>query len=200
MPDHLSQSPRLKAVLVDERPERRAELAATLDAFGCAIVGSASFSDDLIGILEAQDPDVVILDMEAPNRDMLESLATVNVQVPRPVVMFAQEGDSETIRRAVQAGVSAYVVDGIQPHRVRPIVEAAIARFEKFRALEDELQRTRAELADRKVIEKAKGLIMRQRGVSEDEAYRAMRKVAMRSNRRLADVAEGIVAAAELLI
>jgi response regulator NasT len=100
----------------------------------------------------------------------------------------------------VQAGVSAYVVDGIQPHRVRPIVEAAIARFEKFRALEDELQRTRAELADRKVIEKAKGLIMRQRGVSEDEAYRAMRKVAMRSNRRLADVAEGIVAAAELLI
>ena len=185
---------------MDERPERRAELAATLSAFGCAIVASASFSDDLIGILETHDPDVVILDMEAPNRDMLESLATVNVQVPRPVVMFAQEGDSETIRRAVHAGVSAYVVDGIQPHRVRPIVEAAIARFEKFRALEDELQRTRAELAGRKVIEKAKGLIMRQRGVSEDEAYRAMRKVAMRSNRRLADVAEGIVAAAELLI
>lgn len=171
-----------------------------LGEFGCEIMASASFSDDLVSVLRNHDPDVVILDMEAPNRDALESLASVHSQAPRPVVMFAQQGDSETIRRAVHAGVSAYVVDGIQAHRVRPIVEAAIARFEKFRALEDELERTREELEERKVIERAKGLIMRQRGVSEDEAYQAMRKVAMRSNRRLAEVAEGIVAAAELLI
>jgi len=151
-------------------------------------------------LIGAKDPDVIIVDMDAPGRDTLESLAFVQSRIPRPIVMFAQDEGPDTIRRAVQAGVSAYVVDGIQPRRVRPIIEAAIARFERFRALETELVKTRGQLAERKVIDKAKGLIMSQKGVSEEEAYQAMRRLAMRSNRRVVEVAEGIIAAAELLI
>jgi len=116
------------------------------------------------------------MDMEMPSRDTLENLARVQNQVPRPIVMFAQDDDSATIRRAVQAGVSAYVVDGLQTRRVR-----------------------REQLAERKTIEKAKGLIMRQRGVSENEAYQALRKTAMRTNSRIADVAERLIISAELL-
>jgi len=190
----------LRTIVVDAQPQRRQQLELALRDVGCKVVASASFSDDLLALIELNDPDVILIDMAAPSRDTLESLAYVQSHIPRPIVMFAQDDDSETIRRAIQAGVSAYVVDGLQPHRVRPIVEAAIARFEQYRTLEAELARTRERLAERKVIEKAKGLIMRQRGLSEEEAYQAMRKVAMRTNRRLVEVAESLVAAAELLI
>jgi len=190
----------LRALLVDDQPQHVELLKASLREVGCAVVAVASFSDDLVALIGAKDPDVIIVDMDAPGRDTLESLAFVQSRIPRPIVMFAQDEGPDTIRRAVQAGVSAYVVDGIQPRRVRPIIEAAIARFERFRALETELVKTRGQLAERKVIDKAKGLIMSQKGVSEEEAYQAMRRLAMRSNRRVVEVAEGIIAAAELLI
>jgi len=198
-----SQSPStslIRTIVVDEQPQRRDQLAAALSAVGCVVVAAASFEDDLLRLIEREDPDVIIIDMAAPGRDTLESLAYVQSRLPRPIIMFAQDDDSDTIRRAVQAGVSAYVVDGLHAKRVRPIVEAAIARFEKFRSLEQELVKTREQLAERKTIEKAKGLIMRRRGVSEEEAYQAMRKLAMRSNRRLAEIAGSILAAADLLI
>jgi len=198
---HQNKLPRsLKTMVVDAEPDRRELLGQALRDVGCDLVATATIGDNLLALIERTDPDVIIVDMEVPSRDTLESLAHVQSHIPRPIVMFAQDEDSETIRRAVQAGVSAYVVDGLQPRRVRPIIEAAIARFEQYRNLETELVRTREQLAERKTIEKAKGLIMRQRGVSEEEAYQAMRKVAMRSNRRLVEVAESLVAAAELLI
>ncbi len=198
-PQRPSQSS-IRTIVVDEQPQRRDQIAAALSAVGCRVVASASFEDDLVSLIEREDPDVIIVDMAAPGRDTLESLAYVQSRLPRPIVMFAQDDDRETIRRAVRVGVSAYVVDGLQAKRVRPIIEAAIARFEKFRSLERELVKTREQLAERKTIEKAKGLIMRQRGVSEEEAYQAMRQLAMRSNRRLGEVAESIITAAELLI
>jgi response regulator NasT len=190
----------LRALVVDEQPHRIDLLTGALREFGCVVVATAGLNDDLLSLIETHDPDVILMDMDAPGRDTLESLAYVQSRVPRPIVMFAQDDNSATIRRAIQAGVSAYVVDGIQPRRVRPIIEAAIARFERFRSLENELCRTREQLAERKIIEKAKGLIIRQRGVTEEEAYHALRKLAMRSNRRLVEVAESILAAAELLI
>lgn len=189
----------LRAMIVDTDAKRRSLLAHALAEVGCNIVASASMNDNLLPLIEQHDPDIIIMDMDMPSRDTLENLARVQNQVPRPIVMFAQDDDSATIRRAVQAGVSAYVVDGLQTRRVRPIIEAAIARFEQYRGLEAELARTREQLAERKTIEKAKGLIMRQRGLSENEAYQALRKTAMRTNSRIADVAERLIISAELL-
>lgn len=200
MSDTTPSRTRLRIVLVDDREDRRVLLKAALDEVGCQVAACASTDENLLPVIERHDPDVVILDMEAPGRDTLENLAHVQARIPRPIVMFTQDDDGDSIRRAVRAGVSAYIVDGLQGHRVRPIIEAAIARFEHFRALELELEKTRTELQERKLIEKAKGIVMRQRGVSEAEAYQAMRKLAMRSNKRVVDIAESIIAAAELLV
>lgn len=179
-----------------------ARIDAVLSEFACSdcqIVATASATDDLLAAVSRHLPDVVLVDMEAPNRDTLESLRSVQAQTPRPMVMLSQDDDPDTIRRAVQAGVSAYVVDGLHSKRVRPILDAAIARFEHFRELEGELHKTRLQLAERKLIDRAKGLIMAQRGVAEPEAYRLLRKAAMDRNMRLSEVAEQTLAAAELL-
>ena len=138
-------------------------------------------------------------DIDLPSRDTLESLRSVQAADPRPMVMFSQDDNGDTIRRAVQAGVSAYVVDGVQAQRVRPILEAAIARFEQHRRLQAELDRTRSQLEERKKIERAKGIVMMQRGIGEPAAYGLMRKAAMDQNRRLVEIADSIIAAAELL-
>lgn len=177
----------------------RGDVFAQPDWRDCEVVALASASDNLLDKVDRHQPDVVIIDMDAPNRDTLESLRHVQCCIPRPMVMFSQDDDTDSIRRAVQAGVSAYVVDGLQANRVRPILDAAIARFEQLRALETELDEARNKLAERKVIDRAKGLIMTQRGVTEEQAYQLMRRAAMDRNRRLIEVAESIVAAVEIL-
>lgn len=189
----------LRIMLVDDKPERREALASLGLCSECAVVATASPSDDLLEQIARHRPDVILIDMDAPSRDTLENLRSVQSTLPRPMVMFSQDGDRETIRRAVAAGVSAYVVDGVQPHRVRPILDAAIARFEQYRELAQELDKTRTQLQERKQIDRAKGLIMRQRGLSEPEAYQLLRKAAMDRNLRMAEVAEQVIAAAELL-
>ena len=194
------QHRRLRVLLVDDSPQRRASVESSLAGVGCEVVGFASSLDNLVQRVEAADPDVVIMDIESPNRDILDSLRCLQSSTPRPIVMFTQDDDGETITRATRAGVSAYVVDGIGQKRVRPILDAAIERFVQFRDLSQELAKTRAELSQRKVIDQAKGILMKQRGMSEDEAYKAMRNLAMSSNKRLAEVAESVVAAAKLLI
>ena len=112
--------------------------------------------------------------------------------------MFADQGDDEMARQAVRAGVSAYVVDGLQDHRVRPILETAVERFKQFQNLRNELEKTKTTLAERKLVDRAKGLVMQQRGCDEQEAYHSLRKLAMKSNKRLVDIAEAMIAAAEL--
>jgi len=185
-------------MFVDARPSASVEVPDFACDY-CEVVAVASANDDLLAAINDVQPDVVIVDMDAPNRDTLESLRSVQAHTPRPMVMFSQDDDSESIRRAVQAGVSAYVVDGLQSKRVRPILDAAIARFEQYRALESELDKTRSQLAERKTIDRAKGIIMSQRKVSEPEAYQLLRKAAMDRNVRLVEVAENILAAAEIL-
>jgi response regulator NasT len=186
-------------MIVDECHERKLVVAERVAAADCEVVAVIHADDDLLEKIEHFQPDVILIDLDAPGRDSLESLRSVQATHPRPMVMFSQDGDSETIRQAVEAGVSAYVVDGIQSKRVRPILDAAVARFRQFRALEKELDRTRNQLADRKRIERAKGILMNQRKVSEEEAYQLLRKSAMNRNQKLVDVADNIIAAVELL-
>ena len=186
-------------MLIDESQERREVVADLLRSARCDLVARLSPGEDLLEQVDRHRPDVVIVDVDSPSRDTLECLRGVQANTPRPMVMFSQDDNGETIRRAIQAGVSAYVVDGIQAQRVRPILDAAIASFDQYRRLETELDRTRSELAARKKIERAKGVLMNQRGIDEPTAYRLMRKTAMDQNRRLVDIAESVISAAELL-
>jgi response regulator NasT len=198
MPRTTDQKP-LRVMLVDDRAERRVMLDAALGDVGCSLVACVASESDLLAEVERCDPDVILIDVEAPGRDTLEGLETVQANIPRPMVMFSQDDNNETIKRATRAGVSAYVVDGLQAGRVRPIIDAAIARFQHFNFLESELKRARNQLAERKDIDRAKGIIMRQRGVSEEVAYQSMRKLAMDTNQKLSQVARSIIQAAALL-
>lgn len=200
MSDNPKTGKRLRVLLVDDAVERRTSVERSLAEVGCEVVGFASSADNLLLRVEQTNPDVVIMDLESPSRDTLDSLRTVQSSAPRPIVMFTQDDDGETIARATRAGVSAYVVDGISQKRVRAIVDAAIERFVQFSDLSRELAKTRAQLSERKAVDQAKGILMKQRGMSEDEAYRALRKLAMSSNKRIGEIAESVVAAAQLLI
>ncbi len=193
-----SQSP-LTVMLVDDQPARAALLEQALTDHKFTVIARLSSAAGLAEQVARLQPDVIVIDLDSPDRDTLEHMAEVHRDNPRPVVMFADEGDTETIERAVRAGVSAYVVDGLNPARVKPIVDVAIARFREYHALRRELEETRTQLADRKTIERAKGYLMKQRGMSEQEAYSAMRKMAMDRGQRLPEVAANIIAVFELL-
>ncbi len=145
------------------------------------------------------DPDVIFIDLENPNRDVLEHMFEVSRAVKRPIAMFVDQSDQASIEAAIDAGVSAYVVDGLKKERVRPILDTAISRFNAFERLKRELEEAKTQLADRKVIERAKTLLMQTRGLAEPEAYALLRKTAMNQNRRIAEIAESLVLAAGLL-
>ncbi|MDP2829016.1 MAG: ANTAR domain-containing protein [Sulfuricellaceae bacterium] len=189
----------LRILLVDETFERAALLKHALQDNGYKIVAHVSSSADLNGLVEELRPDVIILDTESPDRDTLEHLCIISRDRPRPIVMFTDDGDREKIREAIQAGVSAYVVDGLSSERILPIVEVAIARFNTFQTMRKDLEKAENQLAERKEIERAKGILMKQRGWSEDEAYQAMRKMAMDKGIRLAEVARHLNEVVELL-
>jgi len=189
----------VRVVLVDDEAERAQLVKEALVAQGFQVAAILSTGDDLTRALAGLAADVIIADIDSPDRDTLEAMRTMTFEHARPVVMFAQDGKAETIRAAVEAGVSAYVVDGLKPERVRAVVDVAIARFQQFHALRGELEKAKTSLAERKTIEKAKGILMRRRGCDEDEAYKFMRKTAMDQKLRLIDLAHKIIEAAELL-
>jgi len=141
----------------------------------------------------------VLLDLASPSRDALEQMAAASGSMERPVAMFVDRSDAETTRAAIEAGVSAYVVDGLEKRRIRAIVEMAISRFHAVARLRAELAATREALSERKTIDRAKGLLMKARGLSEEEAYALLRKTAMEKGRKLADIARALIDAAELL-
>ena len=195
-----SDGRKLRVLLIDRSPGRAAILERALKDAGYAVAAKLAGVTNLYNEVERIEPDVIIIDLESPDRDMLEQMREISRDRPKPVVMFAEDDDSDTIRQAVKAGVSAYVVDGLSAKRVKPLMEVAIARFREYQALREELLHAKVSLAERKVVEKAKGLLMRRRGMSEDEAYKALRKMAMDGNKRLAEVAENILAIADILI
>lgn len=155
--------------------------------------------DGLVRKITEIEPDVIVIDLENPNRDQLEHIFQVSRAVRRPIAMFVDRSEAGAIEAAVDAGVSAYVVDGLKRERVKPILDMAISRFNAFNRLSQELEAARNELAERKTIERAKGILMRNRGIGEDEAYRLLRKTAMNQGRRIIEVAEGLVISVGLL-
>ena len=189
----------LRIILVDDHAERAQAVSAALLALDMAVVGIFPTGADLSRHLIELQADVIVADIESPDRDVLESLRQVSFGQGRPVVMFAQDGAPETIRAAIEAGVSAYVVDGLKPERVRSVLDVAIARFAQFQELRAELNKAKSTLAERKLVERAKGILMKRRHCDEDEAYRLMRKMAMDQKSRLVDIANKIIEAAELL-
>lgn len=189
----------LRIMLVDRLPERTNTVEQALSAAGHQVVARVMAGGDLAADVAAVSPDVIIVDIDSPDRDTLEHMRTISRERPRPVVMFTNDDNAATIRSAVRAGVSAYVVDGLHASRVLPVLEVAIARFEEFQAMREELEQTKSTLAERKLIERAKGILMRQTRMDEEAAYKAMRKMAMDRNIKLVDLARTLIAAAELL-
>ena len=192
-------SDRITIVVVEEDRERAIAIVDALRASGpydVHVIGNASSLARRIGALA---PDVVLIDIDNPTRDMLEELTLASGPLERPVAMFVSGAASGLAREAVEAGLSAYVVDGMQPERLKPVLDAAIARFQMVRQMRRELAETRRALEERKVIDRAKGLLMKARGVEEEEAYALLRKAAMDQGRRVAEVAEALVTASGLL-
>jgi response regulator NasT len=180
-------------MLVDDSGEAGGALKDGLLRAGYDVVETATNAAALLDRVAELDPDVIIIDTDSPTRDTLEQLSFVSRDRPRPIVLFTEDRDHESIQASLRAGVSAYVVAGMHADRLKPILDVAVARFEKDQALRDELKNAHARLADRKAIERAKGILMRQKGVGEDEAFAMMRKLAMDRNRRLVDVAQQVI-------
>jgi response regulator NasT len=189
----------MRVLVVDESDERAALLRDALTAAGHEVVATLSSPLELLRAVETKLPDVIVIDTESPTRDVLEHVVIVSQSSPRPIVMFASDAGGVAIRDAVRAGVSAYVVDGMETSRVNSIVEVACARFEEFQRLKIELAEANLKLSERKLVERAKGLLMQSRGLSEDDAYHALRKLAMAKKQRLGDVAQQVIDTAELL-
>jgi response regulator NasT len=190
----------LRVLVVDQNADR-AEIVrrALVEAAGDHIVEVASGSGDLPALLRAAQPDVVIVDLDLPDRDTIEQLRVASREIPRPIVMFVDRTDDAGMRAAIAAGVSAYVVDGLTEKRVKPILDVAVARFQAFELLRRELETARLGLRERKTIERAKGILMKVRGLGEDEAYAALRSKAMDEQKKLVEIAQSVVTAADLL-
>jgi response regulator NasT len=189
----------MRILVVEESDERAALLRESLTAAGHDVVASLSSPLELLRAVDALRPDVIVIDTESPTRDVLEHVVIVSQSSPRPIVMFASDAGGAAIRDAVRAGVSAYVVDGLDSSRVNSIVEVACARFEEFQRVKVELAEANLKLSERKLVDRAKGLLMQSRGLSEDEAYHALRRLAMSKKVRLGEVAQQVIESAELL-
>jgi response regulator NasT len=188
-----------KIVIVDENPIRSAILEEGLREAGFTAVEHIREMHNLLARIYALDPDVIVIDLENPSRDVLEQMFQVSRAVRRPIAMFVDQSDSDSIRASVDAGVSAYIVDGLKKERLKPILDLCISRFNAFARLQDELDRTKSALEDRKAIDRAKGILMKLKGLTEDEAYVLLRSTAMREKKKIGDIAQSIITAAELL-
>ncbi len=193
MPDRLS------IIVVEADRERALLIVDSLRDAGDYDVTVISEVTGLSRRISELNPDVVLVDVASPSRDMLEELTLASGPMDRPVALFVDRDESGLTRAAIEAGVSAYVVDGLRPDRIKPIMDAAIARFHMFSQMRAELKATRQALEERKIIDRAKGLLMKAKGIDEDQAYALLRKAAMDQGVKLADVAQSLVTAAGLL-
>ena len=188
-----------KIVIVDESPIRAAILEEGLREAGFTSVAHIREMHSLLARIYALDPDVIVIDLENPSRDVLEQMFQVSRAVRRPVAMFVDQSDTASIQASVDAGVSAYIVDGLKKERLKPILDLCISRFNAFAKLQNELERARSALEDRKVIDRAKGILMRMKGLTEDEAYVLLRSTAMREKKKIGEIAQSVLTASELL-
>lgn len=186
-------------LVIDTNPVRAAIIEDGLRADGYARVHVITQTEGLAARIEVMEPDVIVIDLENPNRDMLEDMLQLARAVKKPIAMFVDQSDRRSMEQAIEAGVSAYVIDGFRKDRVRAIMEMAISRFHAFARLERELESAKSALAGRATIDKAKQILMRSRGMTEEEAYTLLRRTAMNQNRKIAEVAESLIISADLL-
>jgi response regulator NasT len=189
----------LRVMIVDDSEERSLYLRLMLEEVGYVVVAEVFEPRKIYEAVTSRKPDVIIIDTASPSRDTLEHIAVLSNTAPRPIVMFSADRGSATIREAVQAGVSAYIVDGLAAERVKPIIEVAMARFESFQAVKSELAQVKTKLSERKLVEKAKGILMKARSIDEDAAYSALRKMAMERNLTIGEVSRQLLAVSDLL-
>lgn len=188
----------LRILIFDENQIRASVLEEGLREAGLSELLVISEPSGFVARIADFDPDVIFIDLESPNRDMLESMLQVSRSVGRPTAIFVDEADASAVEAAVDAGVSAYIVDGLKKERVKSILDITITRFNAFNRLKSELDQVKTELADRKTIDKAKLMLMKHRGITEDAAYALLRKTAMSKSSRIVDVARSMLLAAEL--
>ncbi len=189
----------LRVLIVDQNVMRASVLEEGLREAGYRNLVVVRDMQNLLRRIVDEEPDVILIDLENPNRDVLEQMFQVSRVVARPVAMFVDQSDTSMIAAAIESGVGAYVVDGLRKERVKAVVDTAISRFNAFNKLREELDRTRQQLEDRKLIDRAKGILMKEKGLSEEEAYALMRSAAMRDNLRISQVAQSVITAARLL-
>jgi two-component system, response regulator / RNA-binding antiterminator len=189
----------MRIAIVDESPARAAVIAEGLREAGHSDLQVFSERKGLVGHIEAWAPDVILMDLGNPQRDVLEELFMVSRALARPVAMFVDHSDADTMEAAIEAGVSAYVVDGLRKERIHSVLELAIQRFRAFSRLQGELAQARSALAERDAVDQAKRLLMKKRDIDEPAAYAALRKAAMDSGRRIAEVADALLTAEKLM-
>lgn len=189
----------LKIVIIDESAVRAAILEEGLREAGFTQVVRIAEMTNLLARVYAIDPDVILIDLENPSRDVLEQMFQVSRVVKRPVAMFVDQSDTASIQASVDAGVSAYIVDGLKKERIKPILDTCISRFNAFARLQGEVDRARNALEERKVIDRAKGVLMKAKNLTEEESYARMRRAAMNENKKIVEIAQSILTAAEML-
>ena len=190
---------KLSIIIVEEDRDRALMIVDSLKEAGENEIHVISEVSGLAKQISRLDPDLVLVDIANPTRDTIEELSLATSPLDRPVALFVDQSDDSLTKAAIEAGVSAYIVDSLRPERINPIISAAIARFNMFRRMRDELEETKRALEERKLIDRAKGLLMKAKGLNEDEAYLLMRKTAMDQGKKISDVAQALVTAAELL-
>jgi len=189
----------LRIVIVDDSPVRAAILSEGLQEAGFVNVLRIEGRNNLLERIYAIDPDVILIDLENPSRDTIEQMFHVSREVKRPVAMFVDQSDRATIEGAIEAGVASYVVDGLRKDRVKPILETTISRFHAFARLKAELEEAKSQLEERKLVDRAKLILMRAKSIDEQAAYGLIRRTAMNDKKRMVDIAQSIITAAELL-
>jgi len=189
----------MRIAIVDESASRASIIEEGLARLPDCELFVLTARSGLLARIEEIAPDVVLIDLGNPSRDVLEEYFAVSRAVARPIAMFVDESDEEAIGASIDAGVSVYVVDGLAANRIRSVLDLAVQRFNAFARLQGDLAEAQGKLAEREAVDKAKRILMQGKGVSEPEAYAELRRKAMSSNRRISEIAEAVVTAHELL-
>ena len=188
-----------RIMLVDNTPKQALVLEQALLDQGFVVACRLDSAQGLIKNVEVHQPDIIIMNLESPDKDTFENMTVLSQYNPKPIIIFSPIDDRQTISQAIQAGANTYIVDDLNPRRLQPIIDAANAHFHEYQALKKELKQARDQLADRKIIDKAKGLLMKTKGLDEEQAYHAMRKMAMDQSKPLADIAQNILSLMSIL-
>lgn len=189
----------LSVVLIDDNPARAEIVESGLRDAGYVLLARLDGTYDLATRVSVLQPDVIVISIDSPGRDAIEDLRRTTEQQPRPIALFADRSDPATIAAGMEAGVSAYVVKGLTQDRVQPVVDVAVAHFNRYHSIREELERARLSLVERKTVDRAKGLLMEQKGIGEEAAYKLLRKLAMDQNKRIGEVAQDLLTYAKAL-